>query len=171
MATILLVAHEDDLFSSSHYLVRGLFPYWIEAGHEVLVREGTADLPRADVAILHVDLTVVPLAYLEALRGFPAVINGATGDVSKRSFSQHLVVPGDGYGGPVIVKTDLNCGGQPEAFQAQVALRKGRKLAPPVRFMRGRYPVFDSPAQVPAGVWRDPDLVVEKFLPERDERG
>jgi hypothetical protein len=31
--------------------------------------------------------------------------------------------------------------------------------------------VFDSLAAVPVGVWRNPNLVVEKFLPERNEDG
>ena len=37
--------------------------------------------------------------------------------------------------------------------------------------MRSRYPVFASMSQVPVEAWADPDLVVEKFLPEEDERG
>jgi hypothetical protein len=33
------------------------------------------------------------------------------------------------------------------------------------------YPIFDSPAAVPHGVWQNPNLVVEKFLPDRNADG
>lgn len=171
MARLVVLALEDGGFSFNHFLVAGLFPHWRDAGHEVMVHEGIDNLPDADLALLHVDLTVVPPDYLQALRRYPAVINGATADIGKRTFSRHLVTEGDGYTGPVIVKTNLNCGGIPEAFRRKVALEKGLAAGPPVRFMRGRYPVFPSATQVPAGAFRDPELVVEKFVPEQDQRG
>ena len=33
------------------------------------------------------------------------------------------------------------------------------------------YPIYASKAEVPDAIWRDQGLVVERFLPERDEKG
>ena len=170
-ATILVVAHRNGRFAAGEYLIAGLFPFWEDAGHRVVVREGLDDLPRADVVIQHVDLSVVPQEYSEALAHYPRVVNGGALDARKRGFSENLLERGADYRGRVIVKTDLNCSGLPEAFHRKVALEEGRPPGPPVHFMRSRYPVFESLSAVPKEVWSDPDLVVEKFLPELDERG
>src|SRR5262245_46932440 len=58
VATILVLVHEYDRFHAQSYLLQGLFPHWIEAGHVVAVHEGLEGLPEADVVFLHVDLTV-----------------------------------------------------------------------------------------------------------------
>ena len=54
---------------------------------------------------------------------------------------------------------------------ATEAPQAGEPSPGPVRYMSERYPIFQSACQVPAAVFGDPDLVVEKFLPEKDERG
>lgn len=171
MATILVLAHQHGAFAKRSFLVAGLFPHWEAAGHRVLVHEGLQALPEADVALLHVDLTVVPAPYLEALRRYPKVLNGATADIGKRAFSQHLLGPRDAWDGRVIIKTNRNCGGMPEAFHRQNAVLAGEEPGPPFRVMRSAYPVLGSVREVPPGAWVDPDLVIEKFLPEEDERG
>ena len=71
MATVLVLTHPNDLFRSRHFLAHALFPHWADMGHRVIVHEGTANLPGADVVLLHVDRTVVPDEYIEAL-GHPA---------------------------------------------------------------------------------------------------
>jgi hypothetical protein len=92
-------------------------------------------------------------------------------DISKRTFSQQIVQPGDDWDGPVMVKTDANFRGKPELVIAQRAARAGVPLdGPPTKGLR-EYPVFASLRKVPEHVWRQPHLIVEKFLPERDERG
>jgi hypothetical protein len=171
MARIVVLTHPRDLFRSRHFMVQGLFSHWEAAGHRVVVHEGTRDLPDADVAVLHVDRTVVPAEYIEALRRYPFVVNGKTGDIGKRAISRHLVGPYDAYAGPVIVKTNANAGGVPERLHEEVARLKGEPAGPPVRYMTERYPIYDSPALVPPALRLDPDLVVEKFLPERAEHG
>lgn len=171
MATILVLAHERDGFHARPFLLKGFFSHWIEAGHFVVVHTGTRDLPSTDVAILHVDLTVVPPEYLAALNGHPVVVNGATATISKRTYSQLLVGRDDGYTGPVIVKTDANAGGQPEVLHARAGAAPGAQASLPVPLLRGRYPIYRSAASVPEHVWRDPRLVVERFVPERDPRG
>jgi len=171
MATILVLVHADEQFWSRHYLIEQLFPYWSAAGHRVLVHEGPATPPPADVAILHVDLSVVPPAYPEALRRYPVVLNARTGDIRKRTISRQLVRRDDGWRGPVVVKTDLNCAGAPEWRLQQMAAAAGVRVARPLRPPTGDYEIFDRVADVPPAVWDDDDLVVERFLAERDERG
>jgi hypothetical protein len=170
MATILIVVHPDDQFSKRSFIVQGLVEPWTAAGHRVIVHEGVEGMPSADVAFSHVDLSVIPDAYQGALARYPKVINGRAVDIRKRAFREHLVAPGDGFTGSVIVKTNLNAGGMPEALHATVAAERGEK-SQRARFIKGRYPVFASACEVPAATWSDPDLVVEKFLPEKDERG
>jgi hypothetical protein len=171
MATILVLVHTHDRFLERDFLLRGLFEHWDRAGHLVRLHRGTRQPPPADVAILHVDRTVVPEIYLDVMKGYPVTVNAATGDIRKRRVSQHLVSEGDGYEGPVIVKTDLNAGGYPEWVHQEVDRGRGVMPERPVRLMKGRYPVFTSAREVPEALFRDPDVVVERFLPERDERG
>jgi hypothetical protein len=153
MATLLILTHERDSFDTRNYLASSFLPYLAEVGHEVIVCKGIDRLPPADVAWLHVDRTVVPQAYLDALAPYPIVINRKVADIGKRTFSQNLVTQGGPYKGAVIVKTNLNSRGTPEA----------RPLPP--------YRVLASVSSVPVMVWRNPHLIVEKFLPEQDERG
>ena len=171
MAAILVLVHPSDLFRNRHFMVTGLFDHWMAAGHRVLVHEGTTGLPDADIALLHVDTTIVPEAYLDALRRYPIVLNQATGDISKRRISEQLVGPDESYAGPVIVKTNANAGGVPEWLHQEVARASGRPMGPAVHPMLARYPVFASSSEVPVAMRRDPELVVERFLPERDEHG
>ncbi|MGO8994647.1 MAG: hypothetical protein ACLQVI_15130 [Polyangiaceae bacterium] len=171
MATILVLAHEHDIFNERHFLLAACFARWEEAGHRVVVHEGVKDLPPADLAFLHVDCTVVPDAYIDALSRYRVVVNGATRDIGKRAISRHLVSSLDGYRGPVIVKTNANAAGLPERFHAAVAHRKGLPAPPAVRFMTARYPVYESIARVPSTLRLDPGFVVERFVPERGEGG
>jgi hypothetical protein len=142
---------------------------------EVLLRNRPGPRVEADLAILHVDATVVPEEWADSLRDYPRAWNWRVRDCSKRSFSRQLLRPGDGYAGPVMVKTDANCGGQADLRNLKRRWPLLRLVAPllsrmPWRLRRGmvgNYPVFDSPAQVPAGVWANPSLVVERLLCER----
>lgn len=171
MATIAVLTGEHDAFHGREFMLQRLFPHWIEAGHFVVVHQGPGEPPPADLAILHVDLTVVPRDYTEQLGRYRTVVNGATGDIRKRTYSRQLVSRGDGWEGPVIVKTDANCGGLPEAHWEQMEVRKGRGAGGSVRYIAGPYPIFDSASRVPPEVWEDWQLIVERFLPERDGEG
>jgi hypothetical protein len=158
------------------YLLGYLARAWSEQGIEILELRDPAEHRDADLAIVHVDLTRVPETHLEWARRFPRALNAEVRDVSKRAVSVHLVRPGDGYEGPVIVKSDLNYGGRPERALARAGRRRGLlgRLARALRPDPGAavdpraYRVYESADQVPARVWRDPGLVVERFLPERD---
>lgn len=165
-------------FRPKHHMAF-LAGYWREAGHTVRVVEAMGDDRPGDIGILHIDLTVIPSAVLAWASRYPVLLNRGFPDCSKRSISRHLVSRGDTYRGAVIIKTNLNRGGKPEmmrerhwflrdpwgTFRRELARRGNWRFArnlPP-----NDYPVLPSTEDVPEWVWRSPDLVVEKFLPER----
>lgn len=168
---ILILVHENDRFARGTYLLREISKIWEEDGFRVLLQQGTRNMPRADIAVLHVNLTVVPEDYLGCLRDFPRVINGAVRDISKRFVSRQLVRGPDASPEPVIVKTDCNCGGAGEAIKSATnRLRHAlRRVIPWSYSGYGMdYRIFPSSQAVPGAVWRNPRFVVERFLPERD---
>ena len=72
----------------------------------------------APLTLLHVDLSVVPIAYREwarqaSQRGL--VWNANAHDIRKTKISSNLLLPDSDWAGRVMVKTDLNYGGRPEA--------------------------------------------------------
>lgn len=148
-------------------------------------------LPAADALFLHVDQSLLPSPYRGLGGMFAGAINADIVDIRKRTLSQNQVVPGDGYGGPVIVKASLNHAGGPErnamapagagarwvfrlrnqwrALQARA--RRLWSAAPATAAMLGKggYCVLPSVRHVPALCFDDPDLVVERFTPERHD--
>src|SRR5262245_4443148 len=96
------------------YLLSLLAYLWEQQGIKVHHLYGTADFIRADVAFLHVNLSVVPHAYASFARRYPVALNAAVLDIRKRSFSTLALSNPAAYQGEVIVKTDLNSGGSPE---------------------------------------------------------
>jgi hypothetical protein len=174
----LLILHHDqaNLRWIENYYIFALCPHWERQGVEILHRAGCSDLPPADLVLLHVDLSVVPDRFLRALHSYPRVWNRGCMDIRKRQLPDRgLMVPGPGpYAGPVIVKTDLNCGGAPE----RTVFRKWKWTGDPKELWRNLcamrlaerrdYPVYSDAESVPAAVWRDRSRVVEQFLPERE---
>lgn len=171
---VAVLTHEFDEFPGDGYLLTRLCPMWQGAGIGVgIVRGITDQAPAADVAVLHTNMTVVPPEYLEFSRRYPIVINGAATDISKRRVSEHIV-SGPTYPGAVIVKTNANYGGRPEARHAMLrGENQGRPQQPSWENARSlvRYSIFRSSRDVPPGVWKNPHLVVDKFLPERNAAG
>jgi hypothetical protein len=177
MRHIAILVHPHDDFAGCDYVLRSVADLWRQAGHRVSVVRNPDKHVDADLAILHVDLTVVPQEYLNAMRRFPLAINTRTADISKRTISTNLVRDGDGYQGPVMVKSNRNCGGTAEGLHAQSSwLQKN------IRAVRRRlhwswraeigvwgYKVFPTPSKVPLPVWFNPNLIVERFLPERHD--
>jgi len=178
MAHIAVLTHRNQNFERWGYFLHGFMDIWREAGHRVSVLpgpDGRASNSDVDLAIPHIDLTVTPPDFLEWSARFPRLINGRITDISKRAISRALVTPGDGYSGPVFVKTDRNHGGLPEARMAattsplrRCANRLHNRL--PWRWRSSissmDYRVFDSPAAVPRAVWTNRNFVVERFQPE-----
>jgi hypothetical protein len=139
-------------------------------GHEVLVYRGIANLPDADMAILHVNLSVVPADYVEATARYPVALNGKAIDIRKRNVSRNILASDTDWAGPVIVKTDLNCWGFPE-WQASKAAAELRGDSIVEGMPPEDYRVYERTADVPASTWSDARWVVERFLPEYDEHG
>lgn len=159
---VAILVHRHQGFQEESYFLGRMAEFWRAWGVEVLVLRDPREHVPADLAILHVDLTVIPSEYLAWVHRFPRCLNRYTSDISKRAVSRQLVRTGDGWAGPVIVKSNLNCGGGKEH---ELALKM--KVPSEVRLVSGEYPILESAAQVAPWVWQDSSLVVERFLPER----
>jgi hypothetical protein len=175
---VILVHRRDRDAERREYQIWGLAEIWRSWGIEVAVQHGVARFLEADVVVNHVDLTVVPPEYASHMSRYPVAINGASVDISKRTVSRSLIRDGDDWRGPVIVKTNANYGGALERLvlrnrvrEAWQTLRRRLTRRPwrvRVSLPSHSYAVFSSPSEVPADVWLNRHLVVERFLPERD---
>lgn len=169
-ADLVILTHAEQGLDAGYFLAAIADQVWRPAGRTVLIHQGLRPPPPAGIAALHVDLTHVPPAYAALAGQYPRALNAGVLDIAKRRVADGLVVPGDGYEGPVIVKTDLNHGGLPER-------RLGRGLASWLgqrlpgrwsgRLPGGAYRVYERRALVPAWIWRRRELVVQRFLVER----
>jgi hypothetical protein len=176
-ADVAVIIHRNDALDDPRYFLHEISQVWRRHGLRVAVVDDVGPEVEADLAILHVNLTVVPDEYLRLAARYPTVLNGSVVDISKRRFSADLVTRRDGYDGPVIVKTDRNFGGRPEVRlgvgggPGRVWCRAQRDRLPWAfrSHLVGDYPIFDSPAQVPWAAWANPTYVVERFLPEQHE--
>jgi len=171
VATIVILEHALQRGLKLPYLVYAMAERWREAGHRVLVHHGLENAPAGDIAINNIELTRTPDAYATLFTRYPKVINGRVLDVSKSRFSLDLLSPESAWDGPVIVKTDANFCGKPEALLRSAALERGLSCDIPSGPIAEGYPTFASLAEVPALAWTTPGLVVEKLLPEQDARG
>jgi hypothetical protein len=166
--TIRIVRTAQQPFETVPYIVHKLARLWRERGLAVEVAHSLSEPAGDEVLIIpHFDLTVRPASFAAQIAQSAHVINRAVVDDSKRAISGQLVTGPDQFDGPVLVKTDRNCGGFPEAFvrSAEGVTAVGH---PPVLHW-GLYQVYDHPRLVPPTVWNYPPLVVEKFLPEKED--
>ena len=180
LARLVVVTHRFDQFlwedearrgaRVSPYLLFGMLKQLERHGHSWVVPHGPKAV-RGDVAILHVDSTFVDEEYLGLRSNYAGTINFGVTDISKRTISRQLLRPSDPWDGPVIVKANLNSGGQMEEFHNGRARLLGLAEPHPGVAARSDYRVLDSIDQVEDDVWNDPALVVERFLPERDGDG
>ena len=179
MAKIVLIMHEFDRLldgrplgsKSPRYMICDVLMELRHRGHDVETVAGVRRHAPGDAAILHVDCSLVPQDYIEMARCYPLAINVAAADIRKRSTSQVLIEQDTAWSGPVIVKSNYNYRGEPERLHNRIARRRLRKAPHPgVRAMES-YQVYPSPSHVPAPMWIDRDLVVEKFVPENDRHG
>lgn len=174
---IALLFHERDqsrdLF---RYDIMHIAKYWQQAGHDVIPVFGTRKFVAADIAILHVDLSQVPQEYVDLADRYPLCLNKNALDIRKSRISAQLLKHDDEYDGPVIIKSNENAAGIPERINSgwRTRIRIGCERfikglgARPVILKQADYTIIDSLAQVPREVFDRADLVVEKFLPERN---
>lgn len=171
MARIVVITHEYDHFHAQPYFLKLILPHIASRGHEVIVTAGTDQFVEADLAILHVDLTITPPEYLDLAGRYPRTVNLAVSDISKPKVSQAALRPGDRWDGPVIVKSRLNAHGGPERNHNQRAAALGRPLPYPDLKPVGRYRIFEKFADIPQQIHARDDLCIEKFLCDHDGQG
>lgn len=171
MATVVILEHALQQYVELPYMVYSLAERWKRAGHAVLVHRGLGTPPPGDLAIVNIDLTVIPADYRALFALYPRVVNGRVPDVSKSRFSADLLDRYSDWIGPVIVKTEANFGGKPERLLRSVAQREGLPCDIPAGPVAEGYPVYASLREVPELAWRTPGLVVERFLPEKGAEG
>src|SRR5688572_28523972 len=105
-STIAILAHPQDGFWDEPRLVHLLMSRWEEMGLNVDLVTDPENATEADLALLHVSLSVVPADYRLLAAGYPRTVNGRAVDVRKRRFSRLLVAREGSHAGAVIVKTD-----------------------------------------------------------------
>ncbi len=152
---IAIMRHQADTIRGS-YMLLAAADVWRARRIEVVQVHGTDVDAAAEALIPQVDLSVMPWEYREFMAAYPAVVNRNITDIRKSTFSRNIVSRYDTWTGPVIVKSDLNFGGRPER----------RLLGVPQVADPYNYPVYPSIDEVPDDVFADPELVVERFLPE-----
>jgi len=163
--TIAILCHPSQKASLAGYTITNFAKVWREDGHEVLFVLGAGKVVPADVAIVHVDLTVVPDEYLELARQYPVSLNGNVRDIRKSTFSTLRLVRGDAHTGKVIVKSELNYAGLPErgAGRSPYAPRAATFKSPL------DYLIYDNIDEVPQALWADPGLIVERFVSDMED--
>lgn len=153
------------------YLLAKLCWHWERMG--LRIHCGPAAALDAELGIVHVDRTRVPESCVPANPCARPLLNAGVLDISKSRFSTLKLRASDAWPGPVIVKTELNGHGSIEGARTLLERVRRRLAARSWRLARalppGRYPILENLAEVPGWVWRDPALLVEKFLPERDD--
>ncbi len=156
------------------YLIAKLACHWQRAGYEIT--HGPVSSIDTDLAILHINQTRISQEVLPDNPCNSPFLNGNVLDISKSSFSTLRVFPDDSWDGLVIVKSDLNCFGKPEwrnsesGFFAKNRRRLAKRAWPLARRLPPeRYPVLKSLKKVPGWVWRNPEIIVERFMPEREQ--
>lgn len=174
MRVVVLFHARERGVNPAGYLVHHFAQLWREDGVEVVYLYGTERFVPADLVLVHVALSVVPEPYLEFAARYRIVLNGRVRDIRKTVTSRYLVQAGDDWDGPVIVKSDLNCGGSAEYRSSLTGLRRLRAVRAVSRRLTATptwrdYRVFERLADVPASLVENPDLVVERFLPELED--
>lgn len=182
--SVAIIFHENERkIGIRRYTIWHLAEYWKKDGIRVLFLFGVKRQIPADVAILHVDLSMVPDKYIEFAQRYPVALNDQVKDIRKSSFCGHKVHLDDGYDGKVIVKSELNYAGGPERKLlgtplSRLAMRIGSRLPRFQTAIKGDGPtfrtpydylIFDSPNSVPREWFHKDDLIIEKFLSEKQD--
>lgn len=170
-----------DIFVDRRRTFESVQPYMLHAMLHGLERARVpwrlVDRPQdsngGEAAFLHVDLTDVPDDFLAAASRYDRCVNGNAATIRRTLYARARLQPGDEHSGPVIVKTVLNSRGAPELryesrkSAAARASHIAKKILVPgyKKKLCPEYEVFESLDDVPAPVWTNPRLMVERFLP------
>lgn len=149
----------------TRYSITHLAYRWANDGNKVMFIFGDKQFVPADIAIVHVDLSVVPNSYLELANRYPIVINGRVRDIRKSNISKNLLSYGNPYPGKVIVKSNLNFAGMPERI---VMATDNQQNQMDFKLPKD-YRIYDNISEVPEKYFNNIRFVIEKFLPERED--
>ncbi|MFO1183746.1 MAG: hypothetical protein U1E56_03025 [Bauldia sp.] len=141
-------------------------------GARVIVRDRFDGSNLGRAALVHVDLTDVPSEFRPIADHYPLAINGRALSIRRTLYSAARITADSSWSGPVIVKTVLNAGGRPERRYRRAhsvsarLIHAARKFVPRLGVAPPHpYQVFASIAEVPAAIWSEESLIVERFLP------
>jgi hypothetical protein len=179
---IVILMHENAENRKRKHLINILADYWREDGCNVIFLYGTKRFVPADLLFVHVDLSVVPDAYLTFAERYPVVVNGDIKDIRKETFSQNLLKRGDTWDGQVIVKTNKNYAGRPEVKHDQyegiteyiyqklqgTINRLNLEWLDPAIKKPADYPIYNHLREVPWLYFYHPELIIQKFIPEME---
>jgi hypothetical protein len=166
-----------------HFFLHRLAKEWEKLGHSVSIHYGVEKCPPAEVLFLHVDQSIVPEKYLNVVQRYPVVVNRQICDIRKTTYSTNRVLPGDGYQGPVIIKSVNNSAGIPERnalFGESLLLRWGvkgcwrlahfalRRLPQrrPYILYKSDYRIVPHREEVPSEWFSLDNIIIERFRPE-----
>ncbi len=165
------ISHES--VSDANFLLYSLAALWRERG--ITVEIGQDFAPDANLGILHHNYTRLNPSDIPPAPDGVKILNSTVLDISKRNYSELMLGPSDDWDGPVIVKTNDNHFGAPDQAGISRSLwRKAQKRLARHHWKVARhlphkqYPVLDTLRDVPDWVWQREDLLVERFLPERE---
>jgi hypothetical protein len=123
---------------------------------------------------MHIDRTRIAPEEVPRMDGM--LINRHVLDISKDLYSTQRVYPDSEWDGPVIVKSTLNYYGTPEWHGTKrSAMKKMQRYVANRCWQIARmlptnqYPILSSVRKVPGWVWKQKDLIVERFLADMDD--
>lgn len=164
-----MLNHVDSM-QTGKYLVLTLLTELRRRGEvgRVIVTDasGAAETP---AAILHVNTTVIAPTYLSLAASFGLCLNRTVANISKNHISD--LAADASWEGPVIVKSNLNYFGRPEQRLNRTALNAGHPEPYPGLKIMDDYIVLPSVHDVAQEHLDDPGIVVQRFIPEPDDRG
>lgn len=177
----ILMYQTDNINTVQRYLINQFVQLWREDGHDVFYLFGINRFVPADLIIVHIDLTEVPESYLDFASQYPVAVNGKISNIKKSTFSQNLLRPNDSWDGQVIIKTDRNAAGVPERWRGGYLKKIQNKLlsvfdidhsdlhlfSPRIKSQYD-YPIYEHISKVPRHYFYHPGLIVQKFIPERE---
>lgn len=173
MALSVHIVTDQNEFLQRSSLISKLAYHWQKAGHRMTY--GLVNSIDTDLGILHLDQTKITLDDVPKNPEQRPFLNDKVLDISKSNFSTLRLQPNDGWDGPVIIKSNLNCFGSPEWKKSEnnFFAKTRRSLAKNFwrlarRLPPGRYPILNDLRTVPQWVWENPEIIVERFMPERD---
>ena len=175
----ILIVTNSDSFSRKFPVdtIKVLSEFLKDRGYTLAVQVGSKYQREARAVLNHVDLTETPPEYKALFQNYKIGINTNLVNIRKSVVCDSgLLSNPKEFGGPVIVKTDLNFGGMPELVMLK---RRGnlpsggfKQKFPDARFLDpNSYPIFEDSSKVPSAVWDNPNLVVQKLYAEQDHLG